>query len=360
MPYGYVKGQNKRVILIDEDAVEIVQYIFHLAANEHLSTSAIALRLNSEGVKSPSLYRYEKWGYKGKVQPLWMVSTVYRILTNRIYTGSFEMYKRHVIAVGSSRMAVIPRENRVIIHNTHEAIVSEAVYCEAQKVVIAHKKHLQPKHEKRRPKPTLAKYLKCGCCGVRLVRPICTEPIFTCRTATIQKDSPCERVSCDATALEPLVYQAIYHLTELAEVEQQKRLRRQEQLQQGIRSLKQQIRTLSQRRQEIVEEKLVLYELLQAGTLDQTAFQARKREADQRLKAIQTETEVLTLQLLVMKKELDSIEEEPTATSPAIDTNGCLTPELLEAFVSKVVIREGGEPEIVFQLQDLFQRDLPS
>ena len=87
VPYGYVKGPTKREILVDEEAAKVVRYIFHLAADEHMRTSQIAQQLNAKDIPSPSLYRKQKWGYKGKVQPVWTISSVFHILINRIFKG---------------------------------------------------------------------------------------------------------------------------------------------------------------------------------------------------------------------------------------------------------------------------------
>lgn len=353
VPFGYLHGPTKRDIVVDEKAAQVVRHIFHLAADLHMCTSQIARQLNGEGVLSPSLYRRERCGYRGRIQPIWMVSTVYQVLTNRIYTGSFEMYKRHVNGVGMTKMTVVPRREREIISNTHQPIVSEAVFLEAQKVILSKKGARKATAYRRRPKPMLAKYLKCGCCGVRLSRPVCTEPIYRCRTASIQENGPCKSVACDAVALEQVVFQAIRNLIELADIEQEQRQSALGQLQQRIGAVKRQIHALSMKNRECNEEKISLYEQLQSGQIDREAFSAFKHEADQRLKLNRAEIEALTEQLSALSVELEAVESEQQPQLPALDGIDRLTPALLEAFVSRVVIHRGGEPEIVFRVKGL-------
>ena len=354
VPYGYVKGPTKREILVDEEAAKVVRYIFHLAADEHMRTSEIAQQLNARDIPSPSLYRKQKWGYKGKVQPVWTVDSVFHILINRIFTGSFEMYKRHLNSVGSKKMTVVSREERVVIPNTHEAIVSEDIFNEAQKVMDQWGAIHRKESYVRKPHAMLAKYLKCGCCGVRLIRPNCSKPIYICRTAGVRIESPCEKVICDAKALEPVVFQAICNLTELAEVEYDKGQQEQNQLQTEISSIKNRIRSLSQKRKEITAEKLALYEMFQSGQLDKAGFAEQKQEADGRANTIMEEIETLTGQLSDITAKLDEIASRQQEVAPMIGNATCLTPELLQSFVSKVLIHEGGQPEIEFRMKDIF------
>lgn len=58
------------------------------------------------------------------------------ILLNRIYTGDTETYKSHVVKVGSDRVKQIPEKERVVIKDTHEALVSRELYTKERAVWI--------------------------------------------------------------------------------------------------------------------------------------------------------------------------------------------------------------------------------
>ena len=60
-PYGYVKDpDNKNRLVIDPDAAETVQRIFHLMADGQ-NTEPIAMLLNREAVPTPMLYKRAGW-----------------------------------------------------------------------------------------------------------------------------------------------------------------------------------------------------------------------------------------------------------------------------------------------------------
>lgn len=66
------------------------------------------------------------------------------------------------------------------------------------------------------------------------------------------------------------------------------------------------------------------------------------------------EIEALTGQLSDVTAKLDEIASRQQEVVPMIGNATCLTPELLQSFVSKVLIHEGGQPEIEFRMKDIF------
>ena len=357
VPYGYLTGPSGHDIMVDEEAAMIVRYIFSLAADQGMKTREIAKKLNAEGIVTPSLYKKQKRGYRGKVQSFWGAESVYCILINRIYTGSLEMYKGHLNSVGSRKATKIPRDEREIIPNTHQAIVSEETYWKAQRVIIrpspdsVRKKKAAPP-----PEPMLARYLKCGCCGLRLFREHTTEPIYICHSARVRADGFCGEVACDAKALEPIVFQSITHLVQMADLKYEADKRAETQLEKEIRSVKSQLRVLSQKRKDIASEKIELYEQFRSGTLSLGAFSEQKKEAGARDAALLEQIETLSLQLSEMNREMEERQsEEASCNRLSIGDAKSLTPELLKAFVSKVTIGRDGSPEITFHVRDVFQ-----
>lgn len=156
VPYGYKKGERHNTIVIDEPAAEIVRRIFSLATSGK-SVSQIALTLNEDHVQTPSVYLADVRG-RYKTRAFWTYDSVRNILGNRIYTGDTEVFKSHVMRVGSKRVRVIPEELRQVIPETHDAIISRSDYYLAHKVIkgVAPRK---PTNDRRNP---LSSYLVCG------------------------------------------------------------------------------------------------------------------------------------------------------------------------------------------------------
>lgn len=350
VPFGYLTGPTKHDIVIDKEAAEVVRYIFHLAADEGMNTPAIAKRLNEDGITPPSVYRKRKRGYRGRTQSFWTTNAVYNLLIKRIYTGSIEMYKGHLIEIGSKRHKKIPRDERIIIPNTHEAIVSESVFFQAQTVIT--RQH-RGKNLHGPAEPMLAGYLKCGCCGIRLFRKHTFDSLYFCRTANVWEDGFCNMVSCDAKELEAVVFQAIQNLVRLADLEAEQRNTAKARLEQDISGIKNSIHSLSRKRKQIGQEKLEWYELFRSGSIDRAGFAEKKRVCAERGGEIINETNNLTARLAGLSTKLQS-DEAARPNLPSLGSTNHLTPELLKTFVQKVTIGQDGAPDITFKVKNVF------
>lgn len=121
--YGYKKDENKKGnILINEETAPIVRRIFEMAS-QGIYRREIADYLNKRKIKTPSQYANFK-----KPSLLWKCSTVSRILENENYTGKCISGKTVKISYKSKKRLYIPRNERLCVKNTHEAIISEELY----------------------------------------------------------------------------------------------------------------------------------------------------------------------------------------------------------------------------------------
>ena len=80
--YGYKMGTDKkRAPVIDEETAPVVKRIFEMYASGK-SPRKIAETLNLEGVPSPAIYAYEKFGQKAKPNAvgLWSAITIREML----------------------------------------------------------------------------------------------------------------------------------------------------------------------------------------------------------------------------------------------------------------------------------------
>ncbi len=62
----------------------------------------------------------------------WSSGTVGNILRDERYTGKLIAQKYERIAVGSSKVRAVASENRIVVPNTHESIISQKTYDEVQ------------------------------------------------------------------------------------------------------------------------------------------------------------------------------------------------------------------------------------
>lgn len=358
VPFGYLACPAKHSKIIDENAAEVVKKIFHMAADENLNTTQIAHRLNVEGFLSPSAYNAKHRGYKSKVQNFWSGNSVYRILINRFYTGSFDLYKGHSTGIRSGHYKRIPKNERSIMHNTHEAIVSEELFCEAQKAISRHspkERRCCKKTAPRPPEPILARYLKCGCCGCKLFQTRWGDSHYECHSSRWRVDGDCDRVLCDAVELEDVVFHAIQNLVGLAEQNNQKAESVQRETEESIAQIKKALRSLKDKLTSLNLKKVELYEKFKKGQLSLEGFKEAKQECNDQEESLQGQIEAKDRVLAQLHADLEDIASDPQSEPVPAVTGDHLTPELLKSFVKKVIIPPSGEPEIVFKCKDIVQ-----
>jgi len=128
-PYGYAKSsENKNRLVIDEDAAEVVRYIFEMAANG-AGYNKIARALRAAEVPNPATYykqRHPEYDVGGhfKEQCMWHVTSVQTILQNEVYIGNLVQCRRGTKGIKGRRIMRDASE-WVVAENTHEAIVDE-------------------------------------------------------------------------------------------------------------------------------------------------------------------------------------------------------------------------------------------
>lgn len=134
--YGYIKDPDgDHQIMIDEVAAPVVRRIF----DEYISGKSvisITKGLNEDEISSPSERRIETGARKkrkyGKVR--WVGKTITYILTNSIYTGDLEMGKRKTDLCKGLKNETQSKEDRYIVKDHHEAIISHETFEKAQHI----------------------------------------------------------------------------------------------------------------------------------------------------------------------------------------------------------------------------------
>lgn len=125
-PYGYEKDkENKNYLVPDKMAVEVVKRIFTLAA-EGETPAAIASVLNKENIKTPSLYRAEKYPKSTNAFPKtekWTASMVGKILRNEVYLGNTLQGKTEKPSFKSKATYAVPKESWIVVRGTHQPLI---------------------------------------------------------------------------------------------------------------------------------------------------------------------------------------------------------------------------------------------
>ena len=168
---GYQKcKEDKHKIEIDDCAVGIIKRIY-LMRFMGISASAIADKLNIEGIPSPAEYkkmRGVKFSANTQKKHIakWTASAVIRVLTDEIYTGTLVQGKWTTINYKVKKIIEKDKSQWVVVANNHPAIIPTEFFEKIQNLM---------KQDTRvspgRSEPYLfSGFLKCADCGDSLIR----------------------------------------------------------------------------------------------------------------------------------------------------------------------------------------------
>lgn len=179
-PYGYMKDpEDKHKFLVDEKAADVVRKIFSWYLSGY-SRDSIAVKLNEDGVLTPSEYKrkvqgfrytnaHEKAGAKG-----WAYPTISVILKNRVYTGAMVQHKSEKISYKVDKYRYIPEEEQYIVENMHEPIISQETFDQVQALMKKRTRTPGYLNKEKKVNP-YAGMLICGNCGYNLQRVSCRD-----------------------------------------------------------------------------------------------------------------------------------------------------------------------------------------
>ena len=131
-PYGYQKDPaDKNHLVVDTQSGEIVKQIFRLAANGALPIE-IARTLNAERTPSPAVYRcmthegLDVNQYSQRQE--WTSATITKMLRNVVYLGHTAQGKTTRVSFKSHLTVSNPRDEWIVVENTHEALVDAETF----------------------------------------------------------------------------------------------------------------------------------------------------------------------------------------------------------------------------------------
>ncbi len=211
--YGYLKDpNNKNKLIVDEIASKVVQDIFKYRL-QGFNINKISEKLNKENVLCPMEYKKSigikaSTNFKKNDKALWTPKAIFRILENPLYIGTTVQKKVTTVNHKVKKLVYVPKEERIIVENTHEPIISKEVFEMVQKLMEIDTR-TAPNEEKIY---LLSGFVKCGECGANLIRRnygTKEKPYiyYTCSNKKNQKG--CKGSSIKVESLENIVFNAI-------------------------------------------------------------------------------------------------------------------------------------------------------
>lgn len=129
--YGYMRDpEDKGHLIPNPETAPIVKKIFKWRV-DGIGPSEIATRLNDEGVPTPSAYKGTAYSSRLIDASKWNISTVRKILDNRIYTGDMVQHTQAKVNYKSKKKVTLDKRLWLVVEDTHEALVDKETfeYC---------------------------------------------------------------------------------------------------------------------------------------------------------------------------------------------------------------------------------------
>ena len=164
--FGYMRDpEDKGHLIPNPDTAPIVKNIFKWRA-DGVGPTEIATRLNNDNVPTPSGYKKTNFSSRLINRDTWNISTVKKILTNRIYTGDMIQHTQTKVNYKSKKKINLDQSLWVIVENTHEPLVDKTTFEYVQTLRKRYTRNVPIKTG--REKRILEGKLFCKECGNRL------------------------------------------------------------------------------------------------------------------------------------------------------------------------------------------------
>lgn len=357
-PYGFQFHPTVRNRLaIDEESAVVVRRIFDMTL-QGMGSSAIARRLNSEGILTPGAYFRQKNPGSNRFRKAsekngWTAAAVLNILHQYEYTGALVGRKRYKASLHEKRTVPQDKADWIIYEGAHDAIISKADFDRVQKII---RQRSTPSRGTPNSYP-LKGLLKCGNCHRTLSRVHSSAGYYyyRCTKSRTDEASDCPKGKLfSEKEIEGIVFRAIMQM--LAVCQEQKKQKSSLMLtrKERIAACVAELQKLGQQQERYKQEKFRAYENYSGGGLAKEAYLKQRAEIDGRLTAIQAQRDEKE-QLLAELERLDfqdKAQEDDVFTSYAGATE--LTAELAGTFIKEVLVSSPTEVEIVWKFRDVF------
>ena len=164
--FGYMRDpEDKGHLIPNPETAPIVKQIFEWRKNG-LGPSRIVTMLNEKGYPTPSGYKKTNYSTRLIVRDTWNISSVKKILSNRIYTGDMVQHTQTKVNYKSKKKITLDQSMWMIVENTHEPLVDKDTFDYVNNLRKRNTRNYEIKTD--REKRLLEGKLFCKECGNRL------------------------------------------------------------------------------------------------------------------------------------------------------------------------------------------------
>ena len=346
-PLGYMKDpEDKEKWIVDEEGALIVKEIFNLCVKGY-GPKQIARILTERGIETPSLYLHRKklpCSVKIKQDAeIWDYTTIVGILENEEYLGHTVNFKHYKKSYKSKKSYNNPRENWAIFKNTQEAIIDQDTFDIVQQVRAGRRSltDMGTPH-------MLSGMLYCADCGEKMYLCRCTTvkqaEYFNCSTYRKKKKKYCTSHQITAHAALALIQNDLQYTVKFANKYKDEfvNILKRSTDARSKRELTTAITEKEEAEKRIVElDKIIqsLYEDKVAGKITEERYIKMSDNYEVEQRTLTERLNFLKAEIEKAKTQYDNIQRFLAIVKKYSDFDE-LTPEILRAFVDKVIIHE--------------------
>lgn len=352
--FGYRKmADNKNRLEIDPVAAKYVRMVFALCLKGK-TTGTIALEMNTQDIPTPMVYK-RSIGYNRKWQKVndtnhWTRAMVLKLLRDERYTGVIVSGKTKVIKVGSPRRLKQSQKDWVVVADTHEPIISQEIFDEAQ-MILGLKQERSAYGAKERLFPGM---VKCGTCGhVMRGRFDKARPFFFCETPRIHK-TECITSKVYEDELRDIILSLVRGYAEIALCADSILVRKRADAYENKAKIVTDISSMQAEVEKTKSSRLAWYERYKEGRLTRAAYIAEKNRSEGRVAELQNRIEKLKIELKALQNE--SHRNQFVDSLKKLHRIEELTPKLTSELVAGIKIHTSDDIEITWNFEDDYQR----
>lgn len=362
MAYGYEKdAENPHRLVPDPAAAPVVKKIFRLFL-EGESCAEIARILDKEGHLCPRAYKRQKAGRElaEAAEWKWRGGTVIKILENQYYAGDSIHNQYTNDSWAAKKQRENPREEWIIVENTHEALVCRDDFNRAQEMI------RERKEKRRNPEKKAAcsvssfnffkKKIVCADCGrtMYLQGKVDGNKRFDCGNHILNKK--CSSRPIKDTDVNDYVLRVIRaHIN--VYTENVDMVRRLNQHQESIRKydvFNREIRKCRKELEKVARHREQLFEDYVCRLIDAEQYEAFAAQDSTAEKEIQENLDQLLKHKVGYEKNFHTEEEWEKIINKYRNIR-TLTKDMVDAFVEKIEVAQGGALTVHLVYDDMLE-----
>ena len=355
-PLGYKKDpENKCHLLIDDETRWIIEKIFNLALGGAGATKIMRI-LAQEKVPTPAAWNYQRYGtwahiFDGQPESKrydWGICQVRKILSDETYLGHSVHHRDMKVSYKSKKIVHTPKDNWIVIPDTHDAIISPELFQQVQEMV--------DKRRRTRKSGTpqiFAGLIKCADCGNMLVYNVNRQnknpwAYYRCRKST-ERYGQCtmhylrydvlystvlgclQKWASAVLTDESAVVERLMQANEVDHVAAEKRATA------DLRAAQRRLKKLDDMLSKLYEDRL-------SGTITERNFTTLTAKYQEEQTALDKKIEELKAQAETTAKKADDVEKW-IALVKQYQYPTELTAEMLNALIEKIVVHEAVKHE---------------